>query len=477
MAAGSRDALLALVAKYRRAESVARSFEMAWTRSQLQLRYLGVRPATAHRFHKMAGRLLYPSQWLRAPASRIARNRLGQSALWAHGISGDLPILSVTVADERGLALVRELLLAHAYWRLLGFRADIIILNQETASYDRPLHQQLVRQIEAHAPRERNGQMGGVFLRDWNALSEPDRNLILAVSSVVLTGSRGALQQQLVSAGEVLPPAAFEPAGAGSEEPSPQLPFLELPYFNGLGGFTKDGREYAIYLGEGSNSPAPWTNVMANPKFGTMVSESGLGFTWNGNSQANRLTPWHNDPVRDPQSEVIYLRDDESGRWWTPTALPIREKDAYRARHGQGYTVFEHNSHSIGQELTVFVPPDDPVKVYRLKLRNDSSHARRLTVTYFAEWVLGSVREDQQLHVQTAMDAESGALTASQTWGGSAAGLYRISPPLTLNLLPGRATGLSFWAAMDRRRSRPRSIGWRSINAPAPAWIQPRLCR
>ena len=158
---------------------------------------------------------------------------------------------------------------------------------------------------------------------------------------------------------------------------------------------------------------------MANPGFGAMVSESGLGCTWAANSQANRLTPWHNDPVTDPQSEAIYIRDDETGAIWTPTPLPVRENDAYRTRHGQGYTTFEHNSHAIGQELTVFVPVADPVKVYRLRLRNDGNHPKRLTITYFAEWVLGPNREDQQIHVHTSRDEQSGALIATQTWNGS----------------------------------------------------------
>ena len=191
--------------------------------------------------------------------------------------------------------------------------------------------------------------------------------------------------------------------------PSP-LPFLELPYFNGLGGFTKDGREYAIYLTPGSRTPAPWVNVMANADFGTMVSESGLGFTWRGNSQTNRLTPWHNDPVSDPQSEVIYLRDDDSGACWTPTPRPIRENDAYRARHGQGYTVFEHNSHAIGQELTVFVPLNedgagDPVKFAAcgcVTIRRAGA-ASPYCISPNGFWAAN--REDQQLHIQTVYDA------------------------------------------------------------------------
>ncbi len=426
--AATREALLGLIAKYRRPESVTRAFEMAWGRAQLDFRYLRIGPSTAHLYQELASHLLYPNPRLRLPADRLARNRMGQAALWAYGISGDLPMLAVTVADARSLPLVRELLLAHTYWRLRGFRADLIILNQESSSYDNPLRQQLLRQIEARSPQEDIDHPGGVFLRDWHAIPEEGRTLILAASSVVLGGGRGPLQQQLAAAREtVIPPPSFVAAGGGAEEPSHPLPFLELPYFNGIGGFKADAREYAIYLKPGSATPAPWINVMANSEFGAMVSESGLGCAWSGNSQSNRLTPWHNDPVSDPQSEAIYLRDEESGALWTPTALPIREKDAYRARHGQGYTVFEHNSHAIGQELTVFVPAaadgaGDPVKIYRLRLRNESSHTRRLTVTYFAEWVLGTTREDMQLHVQTARDEASGALLARQSWIGGRAG-------------------------------------------------------
>ena len=421
--AKSREEILALAAKYRRPESVSRAFEMAWTRSQLEFRYLSIGPARAHRFLELASNLIYPNPNLRATPVRLLRNRLGQPALWGYGISGDLQILTVIIGDARSLPLVRELLLAHTYWRMRGFRADLVVLNQESASYDQPLHHQLQRLIDAHSQTAGGGQ-GSVFLLDWNAIPEVHLDLLLSVSSVILSGSRGSLQQQLAVTANNPEQPAFVRTGTGSEEPSVVLPFLELPYFNGLGGFTADGREYAIYLSPAARTPAPWVNVMANENFGTLVSESGLGFTWRGNSQTNRLTPWHNDPVSDPQSEIIYLRDEDSGASWTPTPQTIRENDAYRARHGQGYTAYEHNSHAIGQELTVFVPLNqdgtgDPVKVYRLRLRNDSSRRRRLTVWYFAEWVLGASREDQQPHIQTLYDAESGGVFARQSWNGT----------------------------------------------------------
>ncbi|HEY2842814.1 MAG TPA: glucoamylase family protein, partial [Bryobacteraceae bacterium] len=422
LAGESREAVMSLAAKYRHREAVLRAFEMAWTHAQLEFRFLQIGPGAAHRFQELASHLLYPNPALRLSAARLARNQLGQSALWGLGISGDLPIVSVTIADAAALPLVRDLLLAHSYWRLRGFRADLVILNQETGGYDRPLHHQLQRQIDAYSRDAGTDRPGGVFLRETAILTEEQTGGVLADSRAVFSGTRGSLERQLRVLGDTLPAEPFVPTRAGAEEPSELLPFLELPYFNGIGGFSGDGREYAVYLGPGTNTPAPWVNVMSNARFGTMVTESGLGFTWAGNSQQDRLTPWTNDPVADPPSEVIYVRDEESGARWTPTALPIREQDAHRARHSQGYTVYEHNSHAIAQELTVFVPltsesgDGDRVKVCRLRLRNESSRTRRLTATFFAEWVLGSRREEQQAHVRTVRDEASGAVFAYQNW-------------------------------------------------------------
>ena len=327
MAAGTREALMALVTKYTVAGAVSRAFEMAWTRAQLEFRFLRIGPGSAHRFQELASQLIYPNAKLRPPVDRLFRNRLGQEGLWAYGISGDLPMLVVALSDARNLSLVREVLLAHAYWRMRGFRADLIILNQEGASYETPLKSEILRQIQAHASDAGTDRPGGVFLRDWHTIPEDGRTLILASASMVLSGNRGSLQQQMVAGVEGLPQARFVPAGGAPEEPSRELPFLELPYFNGLGGFTSDGREYAIYLQPGmATTPAPWVNVMANADFGAMTGESGLGFTWSGNSQSNRLTTWHNDPVSDPHSEIIYLRDDERSRLDADSTSAPRER-------------------------------------------------------------------------------------------------------------------------------------------------------
>ena len=416
VAAESRDDLLRLIAKYRDSDIANRTFELAWSHAQVEYRYLDIQGDAAFRFDELASHLLYPNVRLRAPVERLRRNALGQSRLWAYGISGDLPLAVVSVPDSQGMALAREVLIAHTYWRLRGLKVDLVILNREPASYEQPLHHQLTRLVEAHSLHTGTNQPGGVFLRKVDQIPEEDLNLILTVAQVTLGGIRGPLSKQLVTAAEGLPlpgPLQIRPA---EEQPSPSLPFLELPYFNGLGGFTPDGREYAIYLGPNTHTPVPWINVIANPSFGCMISESGSGCCWYGNSHSNRLTPWNNDPISDPCSEAIYIRDEDSGTFWSPTPSPVRELDAYRARHGQGYTEFEHNSHALEQTLLTFVPAqidgEDPIRIQRLQIRNRSSRVRRLSVTAYSELVLGTDRENTQMHVACVWDESAKALFA-----------------------------------------------------------------
>jgi len=373
------------------------------------------------RFQLLSGPLLYPNARLRASERQLRRNRLGQSRLWAYGISGDLPILLVTISDRRDMEVVRESLLAHAFWLLLGFQVDLVILNEEAAGYEQPLQGDLRRAIQRHAPSTPLDQPGGIFLRPAEPIANDDLTLLFAVARVVLVAARGPLVQQLGIPAEVrkLPPHPAVVRRATEAPPAP-LPFLNLSYFNGIGGFTPDGREYAIYLGPGTRTPAPWVNVLANPGFGALISESGSGFAWATNSQSNRLTPWSNDPVTDPPGDAIYIRDEQLGVFWTPTAAPIREKDAYRARHGQGYTLFEHNSHAIEQELVTFVPLDEaggaPVRIQRLRLRNRSSRRRRLSVFAYADCVLGTNRDDAQMQLVTSWDADSRTLLARNAY-------------------------------------------------------------
>ena len=314
----------------------------------------------------------------------------------------------ITISDAGDSGLVRQMLQAQAYWKQHGLITDLVVLNEESSSYDQPLMERLERLIQSSSIYTGDEQTGGVYLLAVDQIPVEDITLFQAVARISLVAARGPLAQQISVPTETIDIPALLESKRIDQEPSKTLPFMELPYFNSLGGFSADGREYVIYLGPNTSTPAPWVNVIANPNFGTMVSETGAGFTWYGNSQRNRLTRWSNDPVLDPHSEMIYIRDEKSGETWNPTAGPIRERDAYRISHGAGYSRFEHNSHAIEQQLTIFVPTDDQggesIKISKLRLRNDSRKTRKLSITYYLEWTLGEQIETTQQHIVTEWD-------------------------------------------------------------------------
>lgn len=413
----NKEKTIALLKKYADMSSSQRAIEMAWVHAQLELRRLHIHQEEVQLFQKLASRVLYPHAQLRPSAERLIRNKRGQSHLWAYGISGDLPIVVASIADTHEIDFVKQLIIAHIFWRMRGLKTDLVILNEESTGYENPLSEQLQRLMQAFSTQTEIGKSGGVYLLNSDQIPEEDLILILAVARVNLIAARGSLRQQLVTpveAGSNQP--RLLPDSKAKEFPSKPLPFVALEFFNSIGGFSPDGREYMIFLDSVSQTPAPWINVIANASFGTIVSESGLGTTWYGNSQTNRLTPWSNDPVLNPITDIVYIRDEKLGTFWTPTPSPIRELDPYRIRHGQGYTRFEHNSHGIEQDLTVFVPNDDngglPVRVQRLKLKNSSNEKRNLSVFAYTEWVLGIDREKTQMHIITEWDPESQSLFA-----------------------------------------------------------------
>jgi cyclic beta-1,2-glucan synthetase len=421
VAAESREAVIRLAERYAEFHTCARAFETAWTHSQLEMRRLHIRPRDVQTFQQLAAHVVFPQAQLRPPPARLGRRGEGQRALWRQGISGDLPIVVVMIGHLRDIEVVREILSAHTFWHLRGLKADLVLVSEELASYEEPLIGELRRLIEAHAHLTVVDQPGGVYLRSATKISKEELIALQAAARMVLVAARGTLRQQLAATTPVVAkPRLLSPGQQFREEPSAPLAFMELKYFNGLGGFTEDGKEFVIYLGPGRQTPLPWINIMSNPKFGAFVSESGSESVWGRNSQNDRLTPWFNDPISDPPGTAIYIRDDDIGVVWSPTAQPIREKDAYRARHGHGYTTFEHNSHAIEQQLLTFVPVDDsgglPVRLQRLRLRNTSSRPRKLTVTSYATLVLGSDPEETGMHVVTKWDLQSQSLFARNAY-------------------------------------------------------------
>jgi cyclic beta-1,2-glucan synthetase len=409
--AESRAAALSLVGKYLGPQMAVRAFDLAWTHNQVTLYHLDITETEAQLYGRMAGALIYAVTARRANPTILLANKRGKTGLWSHGISGDLPVILLRISDVEKIELVRQLVRAHAYWRTKGLTVDLVILHEDVSVYRQSLENSISGLVSSGTEAHMLDKSGGIFIRSLDNIPHEDRLLFLATARIVIDDEKGTLAEQLEFCGifqAVIP--ALKPTRTDPEIPPPPLPSRDLIFSNGYGGFTRDGHEYVITLQPDQMTPAPWVNVIANPHFGTVVSESGSAYTWAENAHEFRLTPWNNDPVRDTTGEAFYLRDERSGKFWSPTPLPARGKTPYVIRHGFGYTVFEHTEDGIVSELWVYVAMDASVKFTVLKLKNISGRSRRLSITGFWEWVLGDLRNKSLLHVRTEVDLKTGAL-------------------------------------------------------------------
>ena len=409
MVADTPEALLDLVERHRDPSAFGRAVTLAWTQTQVQLRHLGVSAATASDFQRLAGMLVRSDARLRSNAAQIRAGAGPQSDLWALGVSGDLPIVLFLISDAEDIAHLQEVLAAAEYWQMRQLAVDLVILNDRASSYVQDLQIAIEAAVRSSQARPSSSGTGGrIYTLRADMTPSDTRARLMAAAAMVLIASRGSIGAQL----DLLPVTPTPPPQKLALAVPPSAPITppQLEFFNGTGGFDLDGREYVTVLQDGQSTPAPWVNVIANPTFGFQVSAEGSGFTWAENSRENQITPWSNDPVIDPAGEAMYLQDLETGHIWTPTALPIRSKGSYIARHGFGYSSFQHTANGIASDMVQFVPLDAPVKITRLTLRNTSDRMRRLSVTAYAEWVLGTSRGATATALITEIDADTGAI-------------------------------------------------------------------
>jgi cyclic beta-1,2-glucan synthetase len=429
--ASDRETAEALARKYRNPSAASRTFALAFTHAQSSLRHLSISSEEALLFERLASRVLFADSSLRADPETITSNELGQAGLWPHGISGDLPILLVRVVGDEDVLLVRQVLQAQEYWRLKGLKADVVILNEDPSSYLDEVHAQLTALLDNGPWRMWKHRSSGAYLLRGDLIGKTQRTLIRAVARAVLGGAQGDLRAQLdtphpaqVRRRPVFVATAPADVNVTSSIESP-IASPPMTLTNGLGGFTDEGRAYAIVLEGDQETPLPWVNVIANASFGTIVTASGSAHTWSENSRENRLTSFANDPVVDPTAEALFIRDDESGDAWSPTPGPMTRhatSGQFVIQHSAGVTRFSRKTRDIRHELDLFVDVDDPVKFSLLTLTNDGEATRSLSLFAYNDWVLGPPRESQAGYVTTTHDSASGAILARNVYSDEFAG-------------------------------------------------------
>ncbi|MCH8538379.1 MAG: glycosyl transferase, partial [Alkalimonas sp.] len=464
--ASSRDELLELIVQHNEVSAFERAATLAWTLAQVQLRHLTVTVAEASLFQRLTGPLLYNDLRFRSPPAAISRGAGPQSAIWQHGISGDTPILLLHIDDIEDIDSVRQLLRAHEYWRLKQLAVDLVIINERASSYVQDLQQAIEALVRASQSRPAavlaDGApllaVGNVYTLRADLMNVDSRSLLASVARVVLYARRGPLQRQL----ERLAPLAteiLETASLSAKESLPQhstdaqtsrattqsTPMTDycsgdLEFFNGLGGFASDGREYVTLLNNHQRTPMPWLNVIANAQFGFQVSASGSGYSWAQSSRENQLTPWSNDPVTDPSAEAIYVQDEYSGQLFTATCAPINDGGLYSACHGFGYSRFAHQAAGIALSLLQYVPLEQPIKISRLTVHNTSSRQRRLRITAYVEWVLGRDRAQSAPYLISEFDSEHAVLLVQNPWQTAFPGRVAFAAL-------GNSTDLTGWTA------------------------------
>ncbi len=399
------DDILSSVKKYHDTSCMDRIFELANIRSQVESSYLNFDEEEITTYQDMISHILFLSPSKRKYQDIMKNNIKAQHSLWAYGISGDIPIVLVSIKNEEEIDIVKQVLNAHEYFRMKGLVVDVVILNEDESNYLQPLQNIIIETVRSKYGYDLIDKPGGIFIRSVNKIPKEDQILFYSAARIVLKSGCESIKSQLdyEDCDYQIEEKIFNEDNIEYESLDEDL---DLDYFNGYGGFDKKNKEYVIRIKEDISTPLPWINVVSNKKFGFQVSENGSGFTWSENSRENKLTLWSNDPVIDPSSEAIYIRDDNSGRIWTTTPLPIRERESYTVHHGHGYSKFVHDSNGIQQELVMFVPNDDSIKISIIKLKNKSNSKRKLTLTNYIRPVMGVSDQTMQKHVITDMNED-----------------------------------------------------------------------
>jgi cyclic beta-1,2-glucan synthetase len=414
--ADDEDEALYLCKKYKEIQSIRRTAELAWSHANVEQKNQQFLKSSTLDFQHLGNAILYPPEDLR-DTSLTETPELSQTGLWKMGISGDEPIVLYYIDDISYVSHFQEMLLAHEFLRSRGIIFDLVVLNDKSDGYIQALGDELESSVRASLSAHLINERGGIFIRNRHHLSREDIELLRAAASLIMHATKGDLATQLDFKARR---PAQKPALLQGNRLAPGTSLkkhterkLHAPV---IGSFSENGKAYEISVNSHSLPPLPWSNIIANPDIGFLVTETGAGYTWIGNSRENRVSVWSNDPVSDPHSEVLYIRDCETSSYWCPTPLPVRDDIDVQVTHQPGRSSFRKQCNGILSTLDTFVSIDQPNRYWLLSLENKEDKPRTLEVILYLEWVLGVSRSDSVQHLFTGVSEESGFIFAKNHW-------------------------------------------------------------
>jgi len=383
--------------KYLGNESIQRAFRMALTRSQVENSYFNFSAKEVDLYEEMMSYLIFNKTFKRVQLSENS----GRKGLWSNGISGDIPIILLNIEKSADIGILYELLKAHEYYKAKNLSVDLVIMNNEETQYDEPVWNELNELIMKSHLRDIKNISGGVYLLKKSALSNQERESIIASAEIILDASKGTLGEQ-VERIEVQSYSNKKEYTEFVEYEKRDLDREELELFNGIGGIDKKTNEYVIRFNKNQRTPLPWSNILANKEFGSIITENGGGFTFVENSHECRLTPWSNDSVLDDTGEQIYIRNEENGKIFTP--YMGKEEKELEVRYGKGYGKYISIEQGVKQELLVFVPKEKNIKLSKLSLNNLIDKKRKFSIFYYIQPLMGESLHRDKKYVEVRYD-------------------------------------------------------------------------
>ena len=407
-----RKEVLDTIDKYQH-ENIDRTFNIAKAKCEAESRYLRIKGKEIEVYQKILGYLLFDNPLKEKAIKNLPKINYLQSDLWKYGISGDLPIILATIKDANDIHVIKQILKAYEFFRVKNIQIELVILNEENYSYDNYIKEEIERAIADRGISYMKNIKGGIFVLNEGELNQKDVDTIKFVAKLNIDSHEGKLENaindmeeeyldELKNIGENLAEKVIDLEQNQNDDINILASSDNLKYSNEYGAFSPDGKEYWITFNKNNRLPTVWSNVLANEKFGTIVTENLGGYTWYKNSRLNRVSAWNNTPSLDIPSEIIYLKEPEEGKIWSLGANPIPDEKNYNVIYGFGFAKYIHKSEKIIQEFTVFVPREDACKVGILTLKNTTPVKKKIELIYYIKPVLGEdeIKSDGYINVE-----------------------------------------------------------------------------